>query len=74
MASKPDQKFITTAQLRSRWGGCSHMTIERKLKRDPKFPRPYHIMRVRMFDLAEIEAYERSAARSPRRKEVAATP
>jgi hypothetical protein len=58
------RKFITTSQLCARWGDCSHMTVERKLKFDPSFPRPYHFTRVRMFDLAEIEAYERGAARS----------
>ena len=57
------RKFITAKQLRTRWGDCSHMTIERKLKRDPNFPKPYHLTRVRMFDVAEIETYERAAAR-----------
>ena len=63
----PDRKYITTKQLRARWGNCSHMTVERKLKFDPKFPRPYHFLRTRLFDLAEIEEYERNAAREPRR-------
>ena len=60
------RKFITTAQLCARWGHCSHMTVERKLKFDATFPRPYHFTRVRMFDLAEIEEYERNAARTLR--------
>ena len=42
------------------------MTIERKLKQDPTFPRPYYFTRIRTFDLADIEAYERAAAREPR--------
>ena len=32
--------FITTAQLRQRYGGMSHMWVERKLKSDPDFPAP----------------------------------
>ena len=64
----PSRKYIATKQLRARWGNCSHMTIERKIKNDPEFPRPYHFMRIRMFDLAEIEEYERNAARELKRR------
>jgi len=57
------KKYITTKQLRERWGNCSHMTIERKLEKDETFPKPYFLTRVRMWDLADIEEYERNAAR-----------
>jgi hypothetical protein len=30
----PARKYIVTKQLRQRWGNCSHMTIERKLKNE----------------------------------------
>jgi predicted DNA-binding transcriptional regulator AlpA len=55
------KKFITVPQLRTRWGNCSHMFVERLLASDPKFPRPVKLgSRVRFFALDEIEAYERS--------------
>ena len=66
-AAAPDKKYITTAQLCARWGGCSHMTVERKLKDDKTFPRPYHFTRVRLFAVDEIEVYERAAARELKR-------
>jgi predicted DNA-binding transcriptional regulator AlpA len=60
-ASRASKIYLTTAQLRKRWGGCSHMFIERRMKSDPKFPRPVKLGgRVRLFDLNQIEAYERS--------------
>ena len=64
-------KYITTSQLRERWGNCSQMTIERKIKSDENFPKSYNFLRIRMFDLAEIEAYERTAARERDRKRAA---
>ena len=60
------KKFIGTAKLCARWDDCSAMTIERKLRDDESFPKPYYITRVRMWDLEEIEAYERKASREPR--------
>ena len=57
-------QFLTMAQLRQRWGDCSHMFIERKLKDDPTFPRPYRLGEGarphRMWSIDEISAYERS--------------
>ena len=56
-----DRRFLTTKQLRARWGGCSHMLIERRLKSDPRFPRPMQFgKRWRLWPLDEVEAYERS--------------
>jgi predicted DNA-binding transcriptional regulator AlpA len=58
----PDKKYLTAAQLCARYGGRSHMWVERKLKSDPRFPRPKKFGgRLRLFDLDEIEAYERAA-------------
>ena len=56
------KKYLTTSQLRERWGDCSHMTIERKLRDDPRFPKAYRFTRFRLFDLDEIEEYERIKA------------
>ena len=32
--------YLTAAQLRTRYGGVSHMWIERKLQNDASFPKP----------------------------------
>lgn len=73
MTDPAKAKYMTTAQLRARWGNCSQMTIERKIKNDKNFPRSHNFLRIRMFDIAEIEEYERTAARerSSRKKAVA---
>ena len=61
MLSRPvTKRFLTTAQLRSRWGGCSHMFIERRLASDPTFPKPVKLGgRLRLWDVDQVEAYER---------------
>jgi hypothetical protein len=61
MLSRPvTKKFLTTAQLRSRWGDCSHMFIERRLMSDPTFPKPVKLGgRLRLWDVDQIEVYER---------------
>src|SRR5258706_5036940 len=59
-ASRARKLYLTTAQLCKRWGGCSHMFIERRLKTDPRMPRPMKLGgRGRLFDLDQNEAYER---------------
>ena len=57
-----DEIFIPTRQVRRRYGDRSHMWIERRLKDDPEFPRPYYFGRLRFFKLSELEAYERRHA------------
>jgi predicted DNA-binding transcriptional regulator AlpA len=62
--------YLTAKQLRARWGNCSHMFIERRLQRDPAFPRPRKLggSSIRLWDIEEIESYERAAvARSASR-------
>lgn len=56
--------YLTAAQLRVRYGGVSHMFVERKLKNDPTFPRfvTFNSMH-RFWRLDEIEAYERACAK-----------
>jgi predicted DNA-binding transcriptional regulator AlpA len=57
----PGKKYITATQLRERWGNVSHMFICRLLQSDPNFPRPMKLSgRLRFFDVAAIEDYERS--------------
>jgi hypothetical protein len=36
------------------------MTIERKLRSDPNFPKAMRLGRIRLFRLEDIESYERS--------------
>ena len=59
-------QYLTSNQLRARYGGRSHMWIERRLKDDEApLPRPIYIGRLRYWKLPEIEAWERQqAARS----------
>jgi hypothetical protein len=61
------KKYLTLNQLCERWGDCTSMSIERKLRDDPTFPQPVRLLdgRMRYFDLAAIEAYERNAAARP---------
>ncbi len=61
-----NKRRLTSKQLRHRWGDVSHMFLERRLKKDPAFPRPIKIgsSRIRLWDEAEIEAYERQCARA----------
>jgi len=61
MTDDGHKKYLTTKQLRQRWGGCSHMLIERRLKSDPDFPRPVQFgKRWRLWPLDKVEAYERA--------------
>jgi hypothetical protein len=53
-------KFITTTQLRERWGNVSHMFIERRVKGDPNFPKPIFFGRLRFWDVEEVAAWERA--------------
>ena len=58
----PNKTFLTSGQLRVRYGGRSDMWIDRLMKRDATFPRPVYIGRYRYWDLGAIEAYERDVA------------
>jgi predicted DNA-binding transcriptional regulator AlpA len=56
--------YLTAAQLRTRYGGVSHMWIERTMARDPTFPRPTTFGSMfRFWRLDEIEAWERASAK-----------
>jgi hypothetical protein len=54
-----DTKWMSSVQLRQRYGGKSHMWIVRKLKNDPNFPRPVYDGRMQQFSVAEFDAYDR---------------
>jgi len=36
-------RYINARQLRDRYGGVSHMWVERKLADDPEFPKPVYL-------------------------------
>jgi predicted DNA-binding transcriptional regulator AlpA len=65
--SKEQPVYITTRQLRDRYGGVSHMWIERRMAADLGFPKPvYFGARRRFWALADLEAWERATAAKPR--------
>jgi hypothetical protein len=55
-------EYVSSKQLRTRYGGRSHMWIERLLKADPDFPKPIYIGRLRFWKLPELETWERTKA------------
>jgi predicted DNA-binding transcriptional regulator AlpA len=63
MPKPKDKQYLTTTQVRARYGGRSTMWIARKLKTDPTFPRPVKLGgRWLFFVLDELEAWERARA------------
>jgi hypothetical protein len=59
---KEETVFLTSRQLRDRYGGVSHMWIERRLVDDPEFPKPVYFGARRFWALADIEVWERTRA------------
>jgi hypothetical protein len=55
------RKFLTFRQLSERWGNCSLMTLENRLRKDPRFPKVYKLGRLRMVDEEHVETYERAS-------------
>jgi predicted DNA-binding transcriptional regulator AlpA len=64
--SREGPVYITTRQLRHRYGGVSHMWIERRLVDDPEFPKPVYLGARRFWALAAIEVWERTRAAKSR--------
>jgi len=62
MPTSNPELLIPTSDVRARYGGRSHMWIERRLKDDPGFPRPIYIAKRRYWHLAELVAWERAKA------------
>ena len=59
-------RYISAPQVLERYGGRSHMWLVRKIQTDPRFPKPTYFGRLRFFELAELEAYERACAAARR--------
>lgn len=65
MSEAQNESFLSAAQIRHRYGGRSHMWIERRLADDSGFPRPTKFGRLRFWKLADIEGWERAQAAKP---------
>lgn len=68
--SKEGIVYITARQLRNRYGGVSHMWLERRMADDPKFPRPVYFGARRYWPISELEAWEREAAAKQRNRQL----
>jgi predicted DNA-binding transcriptional regulator AlpA len=66
MAQSQPDVYLKTRQVQQRFGGCSHMWIERRLANDPTFPRPIYFGRLRHWKLSELERWEAAQARKGR--------
>lgn len=62
MTPNQDDRLLPAAQVRARYGGVSHMWIERRLKGDPKFPRPLYIAKRRFWRVQELVKWEQDKA------------
>ena len=66
---KRKRSYSTATQVRERYGNRSAMWLWRKLRDDPRFPRPLDMGRnLKLFDDAELDAYDlalRAASKSP---------
>jgi predicted DNA-binding transcriptional regulator AlpA len=65
--SESQKKYLTTPELRERWG-VSHMFLERRLN-EPGFPKPVKLgstpLAHRRWPLDQVEAYERDCTVRP---------
>jgi predicted DNA-binding transcriptional regulator AlpA len=65
--SESQTKYLTTPQLRERWG-VSHMFLQRRLS-EPGFPQPVKLgstpLAHRKWPLDQVEAYERQCTVQP---------
>ena len=60
-SEKKRKRYSTARQVRERYGDRSSMWLWRKLKDDPKFPRPMIMGRnLHLFDDDELDAYDAS--------------
>lgn len=67
--TESDAAFLTTRQVRERYGNVSHMWVERRLKDDSKFPQPMYISTRRYWRLNELIEWERSVVRKGARND-----
>jgi predicted DNA-binding transcriptional regulator AlpA len=58
MSDRKSKRKLTTRQVQERYGAVSHMWVERRLKNDSTFPRFVKFGRLRMWDEAELDAWD----------------
>ena len=58
----PAKTYLTANQVRARYGNVSVMWITRKLASDATFPKPVKFGRLRFWDSAALDAWERLKA------------
>jgi predicted DNA-binding transcriptional regulator AlpA len=56
--AKHPRRYLTSAQVCERYGGRSQMWLWRRLKHDPRFPRPLIIGNRKHFLIEELDAYD----------------
>ncbi len=63
MSQSPDKIFLTSAQVRARYGGVSDMWIHRRLLTDAEFPKPTYFGRRRFWRIEELDGYDLKKSR-----------
>jgi len=64
-AGEPDDDvYLNSGQVRRRYANASAMWLWRRLKNDPRFPRPIVVAGRRLWKLSELVVWERQAAAS----------
>jgi hypothetical protein len=64
-----DAVWITSKQLRARYGNLSEMWLWRKLRDDADFPQPRYNGHLKLFSVAALDAYDKKmATESPVKK------
>jgi predicted DNA-binding transcriptional regulator AlpA len=56
--------FLTSAQVRQRYGGASEMWLHRRLRDGSGFPQPMIVEKRRFWKLSELEAWERARVKA----------
>jgi hypothetical protein len=62
VAIPADAVWIDAVQVRRRYGGRSHMWLERKIQNDLDFPEPTYFGRLRFWMPTALDAYDRVCA------------
>ena len=56
--SSNPQRYVTTAQVRQRYGGCSQMWIWRRERFDDEWPKPLIISGRKFYSTADLDRYD----------------
>jgi predicted DNA-binding transcriptional regulator AlpA len=61
--ASPTDVFLTSVQVRKRYGNVADMTLHRWLRDERmEFPQPVYFGRLRFWKLSDLESWERSSA------------